>query len=188
MKSKGLKKIVFIFLFVFFVIIVFQTRIFQLKPKANITKLQDKELIELASKALESKDVPVGAILLYSNSIIGSGYNTVRRDTNISGHAEINAINDAVKKIGMEQFKALDRDKLILVSTFEPCEMCKGAILHYDIRKTYFMKDKSPMHWNKKQLKFLRYEWYKQKIRGEQKQDSLFQLHPEYSGRKYEYF
>jgi len=133
LKNKLLKKLVFIFLLAFFIIVLFHTRIFQLKPKATITELQDNEIIELASKALESKDVPVGAILLYSNSIIGSGYNTVRRDTNISGHAEINAINDAIKKIGMDQFKKLDRDKLILVSTFEPCEMCKGTILHYEI-------------------------------------------------------
>lgn len=183
--KKGLfKKLVFIFLIVFFLIAIFQTRLFQLKPRASITELQDKEIIKLASKALKSKDVPVGSILIYNNAIIGAGFNTVRKDTNITGHAEINAINDAVKKVGLEKFKILDRDKLILVSTFEPCEMCKGAILHYEIRNVYFMKDKSPMHWNKNQLKFLRYEWNKRRIRGEQKQDSLFQLHPEYPKRK----
>lgn len=184
MRKGRFKKLVFIFLIIFFIVVIFQTRFFQLKPKASITELQDKEVIELASKALTSKDVPVGSILIYNNAIIGKGYNTVTRDTNIAGHAEINAINDAVKKVGLEKFKILDRDKLILVSTFEPCEMCKGTILHYEIKKVYFMKDKSPLHWNKKQLKFLRYEWNKRKIKGEQKQDSLFQLHPEYPKRK----
>jgi len=183
--KKGLfKKLVFIFLIVFFIVVVFQARFFQLKPKASISELQDKVIIELASKALASIDVPVGSILIYNNAIIGIGYNTVSRDTNITGHAEINAINDAVKKVGLDKFNILDRTKLILVSTFEPCEMCKGTILHYEIRYVYFMKDKSPMHWNKKQLKFLRYEWNKRKIRGESKQDSLFQLHPEYPKRK----
>jgi tRNA(adenine34) deaminase len=178
------KRMFFYFLLAFFLVAVLQTRFFQLKPKAEISPAQKKEVINLAAESLESLDVPVGALLLYENTIIGRGYNTVRLDSNVAGHAEINAINDAVKKIGLKAFANLDRDELILYSTFEPCEMCKGMILHYNIEKVRFMKDKSPMYWNKVQLKSLDYELHKRRVSGEKSQDSLFNLHPEFPGRK----
>lgn len=184
LKSKLFRKIIFLLAILLILLFLFSTRIFQLLPSGKITKAEENEIFQLASKALENLDVPVGSLLIYGGSIIGEGFNTVKSDTNISGHAEINAMNDAVHKIGLTQFNKLDRDKLILVSTFEPCEMCRGAIIHYNILHVYFMKDKSPLHWNKNQLKSLRYEWYKRKINGEQKQDSLFYLHPEYPGNK----
>jgi len=176
--------IIYILAIFLILLVIFNTRLFQFKSKKEISSDNKTEIIQLASEALKSLDVPVGSYLLYSGAIIGEGYNTVKSDTNIAGHAEINAINNAVKKIGLEQFNNLDRDKLILVTTLEPCEMCKGAIVHYNIKHVYFMKDKSPFHWNKKQLKMLQYEWGKRRIDGEHLQDSLFLLHPEYPGRK----
>lgn len=182
MKNKLYRKIIFLLAILLILLVVFSNRLFQILPSAEISPTEEKEVLHLASEALEHMDVPVGSLIIYGGAIIGKGYNTVRSDTNVSGHAEINAINDVVKKIGLAQFNELDRNKLVLVSTLEPCEMCKGAVIHYNIKHVYFMKDKSPLHWNKKQLKSLRYEWNKRKIEGEQKQDSLFLLHPEYPG------
>lgn len=184
MKNKKFRNIVFILAILLIILTFFGNRIFQILPSEEISTAQESRIIQQATEALKGMDVPVGSLLVYSGSIIGEGYNTVTSDTNIAGHAEINAINDAVRRIGMTQFKKLERDKLILVSTLEPCEMCKGAIIHYNIKHVYFMKDKSPLHWNKKQLKMLRYEWNKRKIEGEKRQDSLFLLHPEYPGSK----
>ena len=184
MKNKRTPKITQLLAIFIILIVLFNSRFFQIRGKKEVKRTEETELIDQASKALESMDVPVGSLILYSGSILGKGYNTVKKDTNIAGHAEINAINNAVGKIGLEQFNQLDRNKLILVSTFEPCEMCKGAIVHYNIEHVYFMKDKSPFHWNKKQLKLLRYEWNKRKIDGESLQDSLFNLHPEFPGKK----
>ncbi|MEZ5195391.1 MAG: nucleoside deaminase [Bacteroidales bacterium] len=178
------KRIFFYFMLAFFLVAVLQSRIFQLKPKAGINPEQKREVINLAARSLGSLDVPVGAIVTYEGSIIGRGYNTVQSDSNVAGHAEINAINNAVRKLGLRTFANLDRDKLILYSTFEPCEMCKGAILHYNIERVRFMKDKSPMYWNKVQLKSFDYELHKRRISGEKSQDSLFNLHPEFPGRK----
>jgi tRNA(adenine34) deaminase len=172
----------FLFL-ILLILVLFNSQFFHLRSKKEITSKEEKEIIQQASQALKTLDVPVGSILLYNEEIIGEGHNTVKSDTNIAGHAEINAINDAVKKMGLQKFNKLDRDDLILVSSFEPCEMCRGAILHYNIRHVYFMKNKSAMDWNKKQLKQLRYEWHKRKIDGKHLQDSLFNLHPEYPGR-----
>lgn len=184
MKNKKSQNIIYILAIFILLLAIFNTRLFQIKLKKEISTAEETEIIKMASKALENLDVPIGSLIIYSGAILGKGYNTVKSDTNIAGHAEINAINAAVKKIGLEQFNNLDREKLILVSTIEPCEMCKGAIVHYNIRHVYFMKDKSPFHWNKKQLQMLRYEWSKRRIDGEHLQDSLFKLHPEYPGKK----
>jgi len=172
----------FLFL-ILLILVLFNSQFFHLRSKKEITSKEERVIIQHASEALKTLDVPVGSILIYGDEIIGEGHNTVKSDTNISGHAEINAINDAVKKMGLQKFNKLDRDDLILVSSFEPCEMCRGAIIHYNIKHVYFMKNKSAMDWNKKQLKQLRYEWDKRKIDGEPLQDSLFKLHPEYPGR-----
>jgi tRNA(adenine34) deaminase len=172
-----------IILFLFALLVIFSSQIYRLRSGKEITEQQAKQIIAIASQTLESLDVPVGSLLIYNDEIIGKGYNTVQSDANLAGHAEINAMNDAIKKMGLQKFSQLDRDDLILVSTFEPCEMCRGAIIHYNIKHVYFMKNKSAFHWNKKQLKLLRYEWNKRKIEGEQMQDSLFKLHPEYPGR-----
>ncbi len=130
--------------------------------------------------ALYSLDVPVGALLIYNDTIISSGHNTVVADTNVSSHAEINAINNAIRKTGFDAFSKLDRNKLVLVSTFEPCMMCKGAIMEYGIHRVYFMKGKSLYNWLKNDVKQFRYEWYKKQIDGKEIQDSLFMLHPKY--------
>ena len=73
-----------------------------------------------------------------------------------------------------------DRKDLILVSTFEPCMMCRGALIEYNIMRVYFLKGKGPWHWLKNDLKILRYEWMKEDAEGEALQDSLFMLHPLY--------
>lgn len=170
-------------LLVFLLILVFQTKFHRISANGDISKHHQTELISLASKALQTGDVPVGAILIYKDEIIGRGYNTVFGYNNPAGHAEINAINEAIVKLGFPAFNELNRRHLKLYSTFEPCEMCKGTLLHYNINKVYFMKEKSLFHWWKKGLKSIRYEMNKEKIPGTELQDSLFMLHPDYPGK-----
>ena len=66
--------------------------------RADLPSWITLELEKLGSTALESGDVPIGAVLLYDDTIIGNGYNTVLRDGNAGGHAEINAISDALTR------------------------------------------------------------------------------------------
>ena len=54
-----------------------------------------EKLIELASKSLETDDVPIGAIIVKNDNIIAEGINTRQKDQNILGHAEINAVLQA---------------------------------------------------------------------------------------------
>lgn len=153
---------------------------YKIKPTKSISKSFKTKLALLAHKSLKTNDVPVGAIILYNDSIIGTGYNTVLKDTVAFGHAEINAITGCLKKIGIEQFNKLDRNKLSLYTTLEPCEMCQGALIEYRIKRVYFMKEKSFNYWHKEHKWEYVYQYNKSQIEGKEIQDSLLELHPKY--------
>jgi tRNA(Arg) A34 adenosine deaminase TadA len=141
-----------------------------------------QELRSGATTALQSNDAPIASLLLYGNNIIGRGYNTVLRDTNPGGHAEINAISNALRKYSRKDFSLLNRDSLLLISTYEPCLMCRGAILEYNIKHVQFLKGKSLTHWLKEDYRLYRYQWKRIQVEPETLQDSLLHLHPGYNG------
>ena len=154
------------------------------EPSAQLAPQEVNELGVLGSRAIESLDVPVASLLVYRNTVIGRGYNTVLRDANAGGHAEINAISDALRTLGAEGFDALDRDDLVLITTFEPCAMCKGAIMEYRIERVGFVEPKSLRHHAAQGLKELNYELFKVQLAPAGLQDSLFRLHPGYDPAK----
>lgn len=154
------------------------------EPRADLAPEQVRDLGRLGTTAIGSLDVPVAALLVYRNQVIGRGYNTVRRDGNAGGHAEINAISEAMSTIGVVGFDALDRDDLVLLTTFEPCTMCRGAIIEYRIERVGFVEPKSLRHHAGQLLKDLRYELYKVNLGPSGLQDSLFRLHPGYDPAK----
>ncbi|MDB2357150.1 nucleoside deaminase [Gammaproteobacteria bacterium] len=86
-----------------------------------------------AKKAFALNEVPVGAIVVKDNKVIGSGFNTVIRDQSVTAHAEINAINAASKAIN--NYRLVNCD---LYVTLEPCHMCAKAIVDARIRYLYF--------------------------------------------------
>tara|TARA_A100001035_G_scaffold240642_1_gene206245 strand:- start:714 stop:1181 length:468 start_codon:yes stop_codon:yes gene_type:complete len=96
-------------------------------------KLFMARALELAIKAMQFAEVPVGAVIVLNGEIIGEGFNSVISDNSVSSHAEINAINMASKKIGNHRLIGCD-----MFSTLEPCYMCASAIVHARIRKLYF--------------------------------------------------
>lgn len=114
----------------------------RIKSKVEVPQEVKDSLFVLMETAKELGETPVAAIITYDDSIIASAYNTVKTDSNFTRHAEINAINTLMRKIGYLEFERLDRKKLILFSTYEPCEMCKGAILHTRINKVVFLTKK----------------------------------------------
>jgi tRNA(Arg) A34 adenosine deaminase TadA len=144
--------------------------------------LQD-HLRTLGMKALETSDVPVAAVVLYGDSVIGEGYNTVIRDANAGGHAEINALSSALQSLGIEKFKHLNRDSLCLLSTFEPCPMCRGAILEYNIRHVEYMKSKSFSYSLREEARLLIAGLRVSQREPSILQDSLFEKHPSYPHR-----
>ena len=76
--------------------------------------------------------MPVGAIIVKNNKIIGRGYNKKEKTKNAIMHAEIIAINNACKK--NKDWRLNDCEIYV---TLEPCTMCMGAIVESRIKKVY---------------------------------------------------
>jgi tRNA(adenine34) deaminase len=77
-----------------------------------------------AEKALQSDDVPIGAIAVLDDVIIGRGYNRREADQDPTAHAEMIAIREAARHIGHWRLEGVT-----LYCTLEPCAMCAGAMV-----------------------------------------------------------
>lgn len=151
-----------------------------LTPNISLDKQHTAQLFSLGDSALRSGDVPVASLLVYHDSVIGTGFNTVLAQKSAGGHAEINAISSALKSLGKETFDTLNRKSLTLITTFEPCPMCRGAIIEYNIRNVVYLKPKSLGYWFSKDGAVLWYEIAKHRGEPAWLQDSLFVKHPKY--------
>lgn len=89
--------------------------------------------LEEAIKAQEINEVPVGAIIIKDNKVIGRGFNSVIKDNSVSSHAEIKAINQASQHLNNYRLIGCD-----IFVTLEPCHMCAKAILDARINFLYF--------------------------------------------------
>lgn len=89
--------------------------------------------LEQAECATKIGEPPIGAVVVYKNEIIGTGYNIRETERRISGHAEIQALEAAAKHLGDWRLDGCD-----LYVTLEPCPMCAGAIIQSHIRNLYF--------------------------------------------------
>ena len=81
-----------------------------------------QQAIHEARKALDNNDVPVGAVVVLNDRVIGKGYNQVELLNDPTAHAEMIAITSATATIGEKWL----RDATLYV-TVEPCSMCAGA-------------------------------------------------------------
>ena len=156
-----------------------QTQYYRILPSDDLSEERIKTLENLGKKALLHDDVPIAALLLYEDSLIGYGYNTVRKNQELSGHAEVNAINMAYRNFGL-QFHKLNREHMIMYSTFEPCEMCKGMMLHYDIEEVRFERKKKLSKQLKSTINTWLYEFSKRQFDADSLQEKLFLKHPDY--------
>tara|TARA_Y100000992_G_C21131883_1_gene426980 strand:- start:171 stop:620 length:450 start_codon:yes stop_codon:yes gene_type:complete len=89
-----------------------------------------------AKKAYEEDEIPVGAVIVYQNQIIGRGYNQSQRLKDSTAHAEMIAITSAQNKIGSKYLNGCE-----LYVTLEPCMMCSGAIFLSKISKVIYGLD-----------------------------------------------
>ncbi|MGO2354863.1 MAG: tRNA adenosine(34) deaminase TadA [Marinomonas foliarum] len=99
--------------------------------------MNDQEWMEraiaLAAKAASENEIPVGAIVVLNDEIIGEGYNAPISLCDPTAHAEIQAIRNACKM--MNNYRLPDAT---LYVTLEPCSMCAGAIVHARIDRVVY--------------------------------------------------
>lgn len=91
------------------------------------------QALELAQQAWEAGEVPVGAVVVLQQKIIGRGYNQSIRRCDPSAHAEVLALRHAARALGNYRLTNAS-----LYVTLEPCVMCAGAILHARIARLVY--------------------------------------------------
>ena len=89
--------------------------------------------LQLAQKAQENGEVPVGALVVQNEVIIGRGVNRSITAADPTAHAEVVAMRDAGKNLA--NYRLLD---CTLYVTLEPCVMCVGAIFHARIKRVVY--------------------------------------------------
>ncbi len=99
----------------------------------NTDKKWVQYAIQLAEKAEAEGEVPVGAVLIQDNKIIGEGWNQVIGNNDPSAHAEIQAMRSAAQT--KQNYRL---PETILYVTLEPCTMCAGAMVHARISRLVF--------------------------------------------------
>ena len=92
-----------------------------------------KEAIAEAKNAFSMGEVPVGAVVVMNGEIVARTHNLSETNKNPTHHAEILAINEALKNLGTKNLKGAE-----LYVTLEPCAMCIGACALCKIDRVYF--------------------------------------------------
>ncbi len=92
-----------------------------------------KTALDLARQSALEGEVPVGAVVVKDNEIVGTGRNRREYGKNALYHAEIEAIDSACKNLGGWRLWQCD-----MYVTLEPCPMCAGAIVNSRIKTVYF--------------------------------------------------
>jgi tRNA(adenine34) deaminase len=102
-----------------------------------MTSSQDESFMRLAleqaKKAAGAGEVPVGAVLVQDNQVIGSGFNQPIMLNDPSAHAEMMAIRNAAQTL-----KNYRIPESTLYVTLEPCAMCCGMMLHARVKRVVF--------------------------------------------------
>jgi tRNA(adenine34) deaminase len=86
-----------------------------------------------AQKAESTGEVPVGAVIVFNDEVIGSGFNQPISARDATAHAEIIAIRTAGQALGNYRLSGVT-----MYCTVEPCMMCAGAMIHARISRLVF--------------------------------------------------
>jgi len=89
---------------------------------------------EQAALAASQGEIPVGAILVSDDQVIGAGYNAPIKLSDPTAHAEIQALRAACQSLNNYR---LPEDTTLYV-TLEPCTMCVGALVHARVKRVVF--------------------------------------------------
>jgi tRNA(adenine34) deaminase len=92
-----------------------------------------RRALELADKAAALDEVPVGALVVRDNTLLGEGWNQVISAADPSAHAEVVALRAAARHVGNYRLSGAT-----LYVTLEPCTMCCEAMVHARIERLVF--------------------------------------------------
>ena len=89
-----------------------------------------------AAKALTADEIPIGAVVVFENQVIGRGYNQTERLRDVTAHAEMLALTAAANHLGNKYLA-----DCTLYVTIEPCVMCAGASYWAQLKAVVFGAD-----------------------------------------------
>jgi tRNA(adenine34) deaminase len=89
--------------------------------------------VEQARLAADAGEVPVGAVVVFEDEVVGRGRNQVLGTNDPTAHAEIVALRDAARQLNNYRLTGCE-----LYTTLEPCAMCAGAIIHARIARLIY--------------------------------------------------
>ncbi|QJR81791.1 tRNA adenosine(34) deaminase TadA [Alteromonas pelagimontana] len=92
-----------------------------------------RHALTLAARAEALGEVPVGAVVVIDNSVVGEGWNASITEHDPSAHAEMRALRAAAREI--ENYRVVDAT---LYVTLEPCSMCAGLLVHARVKRVVF--------------------------------------------------
>lgn len=92
-----------------------------------------REALDLARRAADAGEVPVGAVLVRDGAVVGRGYNQPVSGNDPTAHAEVVALRDAAERIGNYRLGECE-----MFVTLEPCAMCAGAIMHSRVGRVVY--------------------------------------------------
>lgn len=92
-----------------------------------------RHALDLAHRAAEAGEVPVGALVVQDGAVVGEGWNRPIANHDPSAHAEMIALREAAARAGNYRLPGTT-----LYVTLEPCAMCAGAIIHARVQRLVF--------------------------------------------------
>jgi tRNA(adenine34) deaminase len=92
-----------------------------------------RRALELAKQARAEGEVPIGALVVLEDEIVGEGWNRPIASADPTAHAEIQAMRAAAKKLDNYRLTGAT-----LYVTLEPCDMCVGAMFHARIARAVY--------------------------------------------------
>ena len=92
-----------------------------------------RHALELARRAANEDEVPIGALVVLDDRIIGEGWNRPIASSDPTAHAEVQAMRAAAARLGNYRLTGAT-----LYVTLEPCDMCVGAMFHARIARTVY--------------------------------------------------
>lgn len=93
-----------------------------------------QQALAQAKRAQDKGEVPVGAVLIADNQLVGAGYNAPISLSDPTAHAEIQAIRHACQQLNNYRLP----EKTTLYVTLEPCTQCVGALIHARVERVVF--------------------------------------------------